>query len=209
MAETTEAALGDDVLRIFILELVNQANAAKLSAEDYNAARDRVSSSFDPDDQARCFLGVQGMLTAAALMSKILHASPAKPKWCSCTLPDEKQEQHTRAVARCAAVRAAIGVTTELQSRKVRNSFEHFDDRLDSFVSEGAGNFADRFLGSRDLFVVEDGEPFRYLRQIDPTTPALIVSVLDDELSLQELMNTIVSVGNRAFQWLEAERERR
>lgn len=107
----------------------------------------------------KAFAEAQAILIAAANISKILWTGGRK------ATPES--------IVRAKELRDLLGVKGRwsLSQRTVRNSFEHFDDRLDEWGATGAG-FADCNVGSiKDMeALVPAKEIFRH---IDPSTATI------------------------------------
>ncbi|WP_172936445.1 hypothetical protein [Rhodococcus sp. MS16] len=104
-----------------------------------------------------------------------------------------------------AELRMALGITSlpALKSRRVRNSIEHFDDRLDNFFSnaEGSSTIAERIIGPIDTITVGD-IPVRYLRHLDLDDDTF--TVLEDSVSLGDLTEAVDEVARKAEAWLQS-----
>jgi hypothetical protein len=109
---------------------------------------------------------IQGMLIAAANISKIF--DPARPR-------GQTLLNHYGA-----------NLAT-LLSRKMRNHFEHFDERLQAFVEATPGMISDFNIGPKALVAAAAGEDTTFLRHYDPATG--VVSFDQDEVSLREIEN--------------------
>lgn len=110
---------------LFLMELIEQATAAKVSFRQLNEALGIsvrfpvvVNSVVNDEDvarfllegrlkSARIFLAVQGVLTAAALISKLLWMSrPPRREGCRCPLDEADEASFARAKRRCNALHA-------------------------------------------------------------------------------------------------------
>ena len=140
------------------LERLKEAEAGKQAEVDI--ARNKVQHPFGPYDEAtwsryerqaaearralqrlrdfdvpgRTWFAVQGVLTAAANLSKLLWGSGDKPG----------------AQASRAPLRSSVGVTNDspLRSPKVRNHFEHIDERIErKFTALGPTLYVGRNMG--------------------------------------------------------------
>lgn len=190
------------LINLYIDEIVNQADAAMYSAQSLNDLFQRAGQPGRPGaDMTGVFVSVQGILTAGALISKILWMSqPQRAPGCNCPPDPEAQAKHDEAKARCKRLRKELGISgdiPELSSRRVRNGFEHIDDRLDTYFA-GGSHFVDRILGPPTAVVIDD-QPARVLRRFDPR--ASEVTVLDDSISLQALLDAIKDVALKAQRW--------
>lgn len=191
------------VMDIFMRELDNQGDAVKVAWEQY---RDAITALQEERPQnvrqnvARVFLAVQAILASGALVSKLLWMSqPQRPQGCTCPPDPAAVERNDRAKERCKALRNALNIKGGiLQSRKVRNSFEHFDDYLDSYFAHDPGRMvADRFIASLDPL---QGSVL-FMRHLDPDSN--IISILGESVPLAEIRDAVTDVADRAAQWLD------
>ncbi|MCB0324024.1 MAG: hypothetical protein KDD69_10635 [Bdellovibrionales bacterium] len=61
----------------------------------------------------------------------------------------------------------SVPVDSPLKDRSIRNDFEHFDERLDTFVTQERANIFDGGVGPRAAFPCSESELFRHF---DPET---------------------------------------
>jgi len=86
-----------------------------------------------------------------------------------------------------------------LNSRTLRNHFEHFDERLDKWVSSRGNIFADSNIGQIEN-MIGNLKPEDYLRHYDPTTKTVYFkgdrfSILPIIKEISKLQNISKSVG--------------
>jgi len=117
-------------------------------------------------------------------------------------LKEAEEVQRKTTLDRGRTLRTALGIKGSplLESRKVRNALEHFDDRSDRYFEAGHRMVVDRNIGPKNRLVVIGDKPALHLRLID--TEAGTVSVLEDEVPIQGLFDAIVDVSNRVHGWL-------
>jgi len=188
----------------YVGEVLHQVEAAALAIVDLKGA---VLDESDPSlSIPRAFAAVQGLLGAAAILSNLLWPNPAS-KTVDCEpLSADREQARQRTLARGKALRKTLGVTgaSPLQNRKVRNGFEHIDERLDQYLFEHARG-ASRYFVDRSIMAPDKvrfgGQPAVFLRLIDPGPPT--VSVMGDTLELLPLNNAIDDLGYRAQHWLQ------
>ena len=197
--------MSDPEMRPYVKELVNQANSSLAAARRWNELGLRVrtaAGSGRSDDRpsiADWFAVAQSILAAAAMFSKILWPNPTSD------LDEEDREWMRR---RGKSLRRALKITSNraLESRAVRNSFEHFDDRLDRLVREKrSGAFVDMTVGSPEMIQIEGMDAW-FLRQIDNSSGN--VSVLGDSVNIRELVEIMKDIAERAARWTEALNDR-
>lgn len=179
-------------------EIRHQGRATEIAWEHYESALEDLESRTKESARAidECFMAVQSILTSAALVSKLLWMSNPTPQTSSDPEPDPLVGI---ARERCKAVRKTLHIKSipVLESRRVRNSIEHFDSRLDEFF-EGieAGVFVDRNIGPVSHAVVVNGKPPRFLRHIDPTTNTMIV--LDESVDFGAVAKEVIRLAAAA-----------
>ncbi|MCU1419569.1 MAG: hypothetical protein JWR57_738 [Mycetocola sp.] len=180
-------------IQTYLRELENQAEAAALAVNDLNTAL-----SGGVGQIPRAFASVQALLGSAALISKLLWPKPPalKPDGTSLTADEDLQRAYTLGRGRQLRELTGIRSLPILESRKVRNGLEHFDERLDAFFFSGQSIVADRNIGPRDRMIVIGDTPAMHLRLID--NERLTASVLSDEVSLQEITDATQKVGTSA-----------
>ncbi len=161
---------------MFEQEIINQWEQALLGVETMNAFL-----KADRGDQAQFWFGLNSALTGLANISKIF--------W-----PTGQANAHTR--DRCEALRLAFGVDegSSVLTRKVRDSMEHFDERLDTWyqVSESK-NFVDHLIGGPNAVVGLAESDFA--RRFDPGTN--VVQVFGESLDFQDLVSEVERVVSR------------
>lgn len=183
-----------DIAR-YLGEIVHQGHFAMIAAESLNTAirRDAVPARSSPSDSARYLAAAQALLTAAAQISKIVDVDA--PRRGSAEVKRFGKE-------RAATLRAIIDPSPLLLSRDVRNSVEHFDERLDKALCENpAVSLVDANVSDEGGIVFEGAI---WLRHLNLTT--LEYSALDDAVALRDLLDAVVNAYERATAWIEAHR---
>jgi len=109
--------MDDFVLRIYLLEVETQCDFALFAADQFMRSLQQL-------DQDSFWPAVQSFLVAAANVSKLLW--PGRNR-------DPKKTQYAEARGR--ELRQFLDVTelSPLSSRKLRDHFEHFDERIDTW----------------------------------------------------------------------------
>ncbi|HEY1833155.1 MAG TPA: hypothetical protein VGG08_01865 [Solirubrobacteraceae bacterium] len=119
------------------------------------------------------WFALQGILVSAANASKLL--------WGSKTTEDLDERQR---------LRESVGVDEQspLYSRKLRNDFEHFDERIKTWADGNTQRiYVRRSIGPRDRLVVVGNEPIKDPFGIyDPETAK--VTFWDREVALQPII---------------------
>ena len=126
-----------------------------------------ASPKVNPDIEP--WYSIQSFLVAAAIISKFL--------W-----PDRKAEK------RGEQLRAflSVGEVSPLRNRKVRDSIEHFDERLDSWIASGKGEHFGRVYGPTGLL---DFRPEDNVRTFDPDNSRL--TLLGEGIDLGDVLKEI------------------
>ena len=83
--------------------------------------------------------------------------------------------------------------TSPLNSRTLRNHFEHFDERLDTWVSSRENIFADSNIGQIEN-MIGNLKPEDYLRHYDPTTKTVYFK--GDKFSILPIIKEIIKLQN-------------
>jgi hypothetical protein len=190
--------LDEWALSHYMRDLVVQGEAVQLAAVELSNAMQQLMGGVP-----EAFAAIQSLLAAGAMTSKLLWPTPPNTNIDRTPLSAADEAARQRTLARGKRLRAELSIKAIpiLESRKVRNAFEHFDERLDHFLlDEGNRLVIDRNIGPRGRMVRIGGEIPPHLRLIDPQ--ARTVSVLDDELDYQELFDAIADVSARATAWL-------
>jgi hypothetical protein len=187
----------------YLREVINQAESAIVHADHYNAYIKEASERRN----AECFAAIQGILTAAAQVHQLLWVNhgPNQPREYSHLSDEQWTSLRSFARSRSKKLRKILQAadSSPLKSRAVRNSFEHFDARLDERLAFGSQIVVDRILSdSTNAVYVKGMEESQYLRRIDPASNE--VSVLDQTVSFQALYTELVRMAGAASEYLSA-----
>ena len=182
----------------YMRELVQQYEFAKVAARTLNNIAESKERDATPT-----FAALQSVLAASAMMSKILWPAP----------PQKREAGSPAAewtLRRGPLLRSALEIEEPhvLSRRAVRNSFEHFDNRLDSLVVDERGPVMvdmsisdapfESYIDLGEGVAMEFGRTFR--------TDSREVSVLDESIDVQELLHAMFGVSHQAQTWLKANR---
>lgn len=177
--------MDDHLLRIFQMQIWTQCRFALLALNEFHAqladadaARERAQPRYSElselsheqmkaaameiamDWPVRAWYPIQAFLTAVANISKALWGQGG-------TLTAER-----------AALRAALEVddSSPIQSTAMRNNFDHFDDRLDTWWKESTNhNYVDLSFGNMAAAVTGEGIGTKDMfRSFDPATGNLV-----------------------------------
>jgi|GEM_PF-3245001 len=132
-----------------IAEVQSQTDFAMMAFQDLKAA-------LAVKDTRRTWYSVQGFLIAAANLSKLLYSKQS----------------------RCTELRTELGLkdASPIAAREVRNSFEHFDERIEAW--EARSKWSDSLV-----MPLKDLVPgWKVVRHLDPTTFTVIFG--DDRFAL-------------------------
>lgn len=107
-----------------------------------------------------------------------------------------KKESRLRSQRRGDHLRSSlkIGADHPIQSRTLRDNFEHFDERLDEWAEESKNkNLVHKFIGPRSAVRgIEDGD---IILHYDPTTK--IFAFRGQKFDLQALVNGVTDISSR------------
>ena len=163
--------MSDRLLRLFLIELEHQCNFALMAYQD-----SRKSLECKDNTLARTWLSIHSLLLAAGNISKIL--------W-----PSDNSASRRRSV-----LREKLGVSDQspLKDRRMRNHFEHYDERLEEWGKENAGGmFLDSNIGSLGVNRV-GGTRFRHF---DPK--GFVVSFGDEKYELEKIVTAVEELQER------------
>lgn len=173
---------------LYVLEVQRQSSFANIAGRSLRFQLETRG----PDWQLHAFAAAQGILTAAAQVSKLLWPYP----------PEADQSNVVeRANARGEYLQQIIGPDPVLKSRNVRNSIEHFDAHLDRFFSKDT-NFSiyESQIGSKASTYVPPGKVV-WIRHLDPET--MVYSFFKKQVNLDQLivaMRNASDAANRSIQ---------
>ena len=157
--------MDDKAFQVFRFEISRQCQFADIAWK-------YISLALRSNDINLLWYSIQSFLGAAANISKIL--------W-----PSAKQRE-----MRGAELRSQLRVPdgAPLEYRGIRNHFEHFDERLDSWASSPEpGLFVDSNVGPKGAIAGID--PKDFLRNFDPAS--YVVSFRDEEYPLRPIEEAI------------------
>jgi hypothetical protein len=170
------------------MQLTGQCEFALMAAEDINAALKNVEAKND-----RLWFSLNAFLTAVANVSKMLWPNPNRKT--AKQFPDRGTD-----------LRKSLGVSDDspLQHRRVRNHFEHIDERVEEWWLESERhNIALRIIGPLGG-VIEGLDEKEFFEQFDPGQPA--VAFQGDIFELQPIATEVADLLGRLR---EAERKER
>lgn len=159
-----------EVLRRFQAEVERQCRFALIAGRDIKEAHDK-------GDMERVWYSIQQFLVSAANISKLLwpsHDSRAKLR---ASLSVDGNKDHV------------------LRLRKLRNHFEHFDERLEKWARLSKGhNFIDSNIGPHNMGDLGENED--RFRNFDPTD--FSVSFWGEVYRLQPMIDAIENLCKKA-----------
>jgi hypothetical protein len=167
--------------QLFVMEIKNQCIFAKIAYNDFRR-------SLESNDMDRIWYSIQGFLVAVANISKMLWSTKVK-------YPNRGED-----------LRKSLSVdnNSPLNSRKVRNHFEHFDDRLETWYEESPTHrYIDRSIASGINFV-GGSAPIDYIRNFDNDRSVLTFRGEEYEIipvinAVEELLQSTEKELNRLF----------
>lgn len=204
----------DLAVRLFVMELHQQCKVARKAWGEITEANEALRRNKDAFDLL--FEGTQGLLGTAANISKILWPNPAQTRPGGAPLAPAEEEAKKRTITRGKELRKVLspGKNSPLQVNKVRNAFEHFDERLDTFIYERAMADAagEPYATSVQDFSVFDGpatlpingvtgRPIPHMRMFDSS--AGVVHVFDASADVRQYMDAIEDLHVKCDEWLK------
>jgi hypothetical protein len=146
-------------------------------------------------DYDEVFADVQSVITFAANVGKML--------W-----PDPKPRMADIAKARAGRLQQLVGIRNDkaLEDRRIRDDFEHIDERIDLWTQRQPANLVIHFVTDDDAMAV--GNPTDYFTRLNRKT--LVASMLLHRVNLQELSDSVIKVraaAIRVIQDIEARRQ--
>ena len=154
----------------FLSEIEHQAELAAHAAE-------RLATWNDHKDSVEMWRAVQSVLAAAANVSKIL--------W-----PRKKYAQRGK------MMRELLNISDDspLHDRSFRNYFEHFDERIEDWLTLApSASYTDRAIGSPTGFARDF--PQKTQRRYDPYTQTL--SVRGESMNLGSVLKALEEIAQR------------
>ena len=190
----------------FMTELENLGNSMQIAAQQYNEALrliDDPGSANQNELISRILFAGQSILSVAALVSKVLIPPPKRPNGCKCALTPEQESDYQRIKHRCKTLRKALGIKgdlpREINSRSVRNHFEHFDTRLDEYyAAHSHEDFRQRVVAPSDVYPT--ALAMRHLDYEQHT-----ISVFGETVSLAATRDAVFDIAGRAQRWVKEE----
>ncbi|MDI9934694.1 hypothetical protein QM806_04395 [Rhodococcus sp. IEGM 1351] len=145
----------------------------------------------------RVFMGVQSFLASSGMISKMVWPAVGMVKDPNVREWTVKRKQILQEVLQ-------LDDTSPLASRNLRNAFEHYDERLDTFVSKSYNTFMLDWTitsGPSVFEVLGDAEDMPLVTCIDPKT--LNVRIMTASMSLLELNEEVQRIGQLAKDIIE------
>ena len=170
MDDKMTSSLDENLERVFIMEIKRQCTFALIAADDIDLALDKK-------EMDRIWYSIQSFLVAAGNLSKMF--------W-----PTIKTKK-----ARGLYLRSIFSLknNSPIASRSFRNCFEHFDERLEEWISSSKQkNFIDSNVGPPGMIKGIDDKD--YLRNFDNSNCAL--TYRGDSYSLKPVIEAIKDVNS-------------
>ena len=173
---------------IFLTEVLKQCDFALMAYGDVRESLASLEAMTRPEVDChlrhmhRLWYSVQSFLIATGNLSKLF--------W-----PASKFAQRGK------ELRTVLGVAdaSSVSSRTFRNHFEHFDERLEAWISASHGMFVDSNVGPTTN-AIAGGDSASYLRNYD--NKAEILTFLGDPLEVRPVVQEISRIRDAAAQAL-------
>ena len=179
--------MDSSVLQRYLTEVINQYRFAVLSLEMLRKSLDLHDLDI-PDDKSvddYVFLYAHAFLTHVASISKLL--------W-----PEARTRQRRPlAEERSEELRSILNISEDspINNRRLRNHFEHYDERLDEWASEERRYYIDRIIAP--IGTISGFDDKDYMRRFDPTTFQLFFH--GESFDLLEAEKEIMIIGRSAL----------
>ncbi|MFC2004656.1 hypothetical protein ACFLUY_00350 [Chloroflexota bacterium] len=152
-----EINLTEREIGLYKREVNRQCTFALIAVSNMNDSLKILNERKDMKDFSNImdtvWYSIHSLLTATGNLSKVLWP------------PNQKYRQRGQILKEMFSVED----TSPLNSRTLRNHFEHFDERLDRWISSGGKIFADSNIGPINS-MIGNLKPEDYLRHYDPIT---------------------------------------
>ena len=160
---------------IYLREVRQHAKYIKLAKSQLERALEQTDAGVDDG----VFMSLQTLLSSAAMLSKLFWP------------PGDKVPP-----ARGPHLRELLGVGEEspLRNRRLRDHFEHYDERIDAYAASGQRIHIDRNVGPADMFGAIPSEMIH--RHYDPLTE--VVSFRGDEFNIGPLVEAAAQLTTAA-----------
>lgn len=177
--------MDDHLLRIFQGELRTQCQFIIIGAQIVNSNLPRTDPATKQitGSGGVVWFGLQGILISASNASKLLWGSRQEP-----------------VVEARRPLRESVEIddSSPLSSRRLRNDFEHFDERVEEWSGKSRDrNYIGRVIGPPGMIVVNDRDPTDKFGHFDPSTATVTFWERSADL------NAIVAEAERIFARLE------
>lgn len=173
----------------YLSEIYRHARVAQVAIDSLHESF--AAEPFDINID-RVFMGVQSFLASSGMISKMVWPVVGMVKDPNVREWTVKRKQILQEVLQ-------LDDTSPLASRNLRNAFEHYDERLDTFVSKSYNTFMLDWTitaGPSVFEVLGDSEDMPLVTCIDPKT--LNVRIMTASMSLLELNEEVQRVGQLA-----------
>ncbi|WDF32235.1 hypothetical protein PTW37_10145 [Arthrobacter agilis] len=200
--------MGGQQITMHVEELIEQAKHVRNSIDTMNYWYEKKPRG----NASPTIAAAQAALSHSVAITRLIWPNPPSRDRDGNKLTGEPLDRHRWIIDRGKMMRRIVGPVDEqtwiLGNRRLRNAYEHFDEYLDNFLFD-----IDR--GKRPNVIVDtgvlprgairiDGEIPTYLRLLDPELWEL--SLIDEKVSLPQLVKEVLTVDERAREWLRLER---
>ncbi|KFD43965.1 hypothetical protein ACF049_19070 [Cellulosimicrobium funkei] len=130
--------------RLQLVECERQARIAALHIDRAWALTERHAG---PSDDTLVWAELQGAMTAGIILSRMLRPTGVRPR-----APLSRTKSEKRSADRGAELRGLLSVEEEsplLKISAIRDPIEHFDERIDRAVEQGAVSVSDFFIAKQ------------------------------------------------------------
>lgn len=175
------------VQKVFAREVIRQSEFTIRAAHHLNHALledDKAGREGKQRDPGAIWSAVQGFLTSSANVSKLFWPTPPR------------KGQKPKIEGRGEALRKLFEIADDspLSFRHVRNHFEHFDERLETWATSApGGNLLDsNIIHDRSKIKLSGLTPANYLRTLN--TGSMSITFGGDEFAIQPVVDAVAAI---------------
>lgn len=165
-------------MQLFLSEIAHQCGFAIIAEADLlQAYQNIVNDDFPrknfPNQMSRFWYSAQALLVTVANISKLL--------W-----PYDKSDCRTREDGEELRKYLEVDDSSPLKSKRMRNLFEHYDERIAKLPENGSGYIDSSILRVSDSNLIKNAI---YLRNFNPTN--LTITFQDEVFELEPVMDAV------------------
>jgi hypothetical protein len=157
----------------------------------------KCANALNNDQLNRFWLSAESFLVAVANISKILWPSPPTSPCKKCNFQPQLNPEMT---SRRESIRKLLSVedSSPLRSRKFRNHFEHYDERIEEWATKPAKQLIfDSNIGAVKSIIQNPSQSVSYRRNFDSSNFVLYFD--DEEYHINEIIRSVKDLKNKSL----------